>query len=124
MNDVKKYNVGKKPIRQPIYLTWLIWFLSFIISIMILPAKKKKIIAVKNPAILSKLIKELNAFARIKPISGITPWKTPKARGIDHSFLPLRSHLYTVQLEIVKAQASIESASAVKITSIRVIKTF
>ena len=31
--NVKKYNIGKKPIRQPIYLTWLIWFLSFIITL-------------------------------------------------------------------------------------------
>lgn len=36
--NVKKYNIGKKPIRQPIYLTWLIWFLSFIMT----PFIKKK----------------------------------------------------------------------------------
>lgn len=36
---IKKYNVGKKPIRQPIYLTWLIWFLSFIMTLF----TKKKI---------------------------------------------------------------------------------
>lgn len=37
--NVKKYNVGKKPIRQPIYLTWLIWFLSFIMTLF----NKKKV---------------------------------------------------------------------------------
>ena len=37
--NIKKYNVGKKPIRQPIYLTWLIWFLSFIMTLF----NKKKI---------------------------------------------------------------------------------
>ena len=31
--NVKKYNIGKKTIRQPIYLTWLIWFLSFIMTL-------------------------------------------------------------------------------------------
>ena len=35
----KRYNTGKKPIRQPIYLTWLIWVLSFFA----LFGKKKKI---------------------------------------------------------------------------------
>ena len=35
----KRYNVGKKPIRQPWYLTWLIWILSKIV----LMNKKKKI---------------------------------------------------------------------------------
>lgn len=35
----KRYNVGKKPIRQPWYLTWLIWFLSKIVLL----NKKKKI---------------------------------------------------------------------------------
>ena len=37
--NVKKYDIGKKPIRQPIYLTWLIWFLSFIMT----PFIKKKL---------------------------------------------------------------------------------
>lgn len=35
----KRYNTGKKPIRQPIYLTWLIWVLSKFALI----GKKKKI---------------------------------------------------------------------------------
>ena len=35
----KKYPISKYPIRQPIYLTWLIWFLSFVLTI----GKKKKI---------------------------------------------------------------------------------
>lgn len=29
----KKYNTAKYPIRQPIYLMWLIWFLSRILLI-------------------------------------------------------------------------------------------
>ena len=35
----KHYNTGKKPIRQPIYLTALIWILSFFALL----GKKKKI---------------------------------------------------------------------------------
>ena len=30
---VKRYKTAKYPIRQPIYLTWLIWFLSFILTL-------------------------------------------------------------------------------------------
>ena len=35
----KRYNTGKQPIRQPIYLTWLIWVLSFFALL----GKKKRI---------------------------------------------------------------------------------
>lgn len=37
--NVKKYNIGEAPIRQPLYLMWLIWFLSFVSLLF----KKKKI---------------------------------------------------------------------------------
>ena len=37
--NVKRYDIGKKPIRQPLYLMWLIWFLSFFSLLF----KKKKV---------------------------------------------------------------------------------
>ena len=41
--NVKRYDIGKKPIRQPLYLMWLIWFLSFFSLLF----KKKKVQKIK-----------------------------------------------------------------------------
>ena len=53
----KRYNTAKYPIRQPVFIVWLIWLLSKIMLI----GKKYKIEKIND--INYKIIKETNSFA-------------------------------------------------------------